>query len=312
MCLFTSFTFDGPIIPNLLQCLAHFVWTFSSSENGTLISPTRSLTSTKMRQDRIFARILLILSIANVALTAPQAEIVRQRHLDVAKAASEKRAPGFDGGETGDLPPEPSSSIAPHDLSTDNSRWDWLLWPDSPKSSSAAENHITTQASGAPGSGNGATGDLSPDSSSRIPPQDKWAWLYHGAAPESSSAAAGLGNGAMSDLPPMPPPDSRPTNEGLDRLSSDHSTTQASGATTPSLSGSVHSSASESESLSAQTEANRHFGNTLKDQILVSSGMIGIIAIAYGIHQLANHQYVSSLSPLSPADMGHLAASQTF
>ena len=247
-----------------------------------------------MRQDKTFARILLIFSVANVAIAAPA--VVRQRDLDVAKAASEKRGTGSDGGETNDLPLESSPPMPPHDHPTDKSRWDWLLWPDSHKSSSAAENHITTQASGASGSGNGATGDLSPDSSTRIPPQDKWAWLYHGAAPESSSAAAGSGNGAMGDLPPMPPPDSRPTNEGLDRLSSDHSMTQASGATTPSSSGSVHSSAPGSESSSAQTEASRFFSKSLKDELLATSVaggfLVGSVALAYGINKLIKSPYV--------------------
>jgi hypothetical protein len=47
-----------------------------------------------MRQDKTIARILLISFVANVALAAPA--VVRQRHLDVAKAASEKRASSND------------------------------------------------------------------------------------------------------------------------------------------------------------------------------------------------------------------------
>ena len=42
-----------------------------------------------MRQDNIFARILVLFSVANVALAGTA--VVQQRHLDVAKAASEKR-----------------------------------------------------------------------------------------------------------------------------------------------------------------------------------------------------------------------------
>ena len=264
-----------------------------------------------MRQDRIFARIFLIFSIANVALTAPA--IIQQRHLDVAKATSEKRAPGFDGEETGDLPPESSSPLPPHDRPTDMSRWAWLLWPDSPKSSSAAADRVTTQASGASDSGNGATGDLSPESSSRVPPhdspKDEWAWLYGGSAPESSSVAPGLGNGATGDLPPEPllrmaPHGSLPTNEGLNRpsspesssSSSDHITIPASGVTTPSSSGSVHMGDQMPGQVSAvavQSEA-----SSLKGQILFSSGVLGIIGIAYGIHQLVEHLYVFPLLSL--------------
>ena len=115
-----------------------------------------------MHQDRIFARIISIFSVANVALT--NSEIVRQRHLDVAKAA--KRAPGSDGEETGDLPPESSSRILPHDSPKD--KWAWLYrasppespaasdrsppnadFPSSPEFYSTSENRITTQASGA-------------------------------------------------------------------------------------------------------------------------------------------------------------------
>ena len=134
-----------------------------------------------MHQDKILARILLIFSVANLALAAPAA--VRQRHLDVAKAVSQKRGPpGSDNGETGEFPPESSSSMPPHNGATNG-------WPES---SSAAANRITTQAPGAPVWGNGATGNLPPDSSERIPPQDSItnAWLDHTSLPESSPAAA--------------------------------------------------------------------------------------------------------------------------
>jgi hypothetical protein len=62
-----------------------------------------------MRSDRIFARILLVFSVANVALAAPAA--VRQRHLEVAKAALKRRGSNSGDGETSDLPPEPSSPM---------------------------------------------------------------------------------------------------------------------------------------------------------------------------------------------------------
>jgi hypothetical protein len=66
-----------------------------------------------MRQDKIVARILLIFSVANIALAAPV--VVRQRHLDVARAAPQKRGPISDNEETGDSPPESSSPMPPHD-----------------------------------------------------------------------------------------------------------------------------------------------------------------------------------------------------
>ena len=59
-----------------------------------------------MRQDKMFARILLILLVANVTLAAPA--IVRRRHLDVAKAASEKRA----GSEDDPLDKSASGSVS--------------------------------------------------------------------------------------------------------------------------------------------------------------------------------------------------------
>jgi hypothetical protein len=106
-----------------------------------------------MHRDKIIARILFIFSVANLALAAPA--VVRQRHLDVAKAASQKRGPpGSGNGETGDSPPESSSRMPSHDGPTDGSP--------------AAANRITTQASGAPGLGNEETADLPPESSSRM------------------------------------------------------------------------------------------------------------------------------------------------
>jgi hypothetical protein len=179
-----------------------------------------------MHQDKILARILLIFSVANIALAAPT--VVRQRHLDVAKAASQKRgsnsdneetgdiqpesssaaanrittqvsAPPVSGnGATGDIPPESSSHMSPHDGLTNG-------WAES----SSAANRITTQASGPLVSGNGATGDLPLESSSHMPPHDG---LTNGWA-ESSSAAANrltplapgspMGNEAMGNLRPQ-------------------------------------------------------------------------------------------------------------
>ena len=292
-----------------------------------------------MRPDKTFVRILLVFSVANVAIAAP-AE-VRQRYLDVAnlaKAASEKRAPGSDGEETGGLPPESSPPMPPHgDHPTDMSRWAWLLWPDPPDPSPAAENRITTQSSGASGLGNGATGNLPPASLSPTPPHDspadKWAWLYRASPPESSSTAenrittqasgaSGSGNGATGDLPPMPPHDSLPTN--LDRPSSPESssasenriTTQTPGGT-PSSTGSAHVGdtpplhwplgqgfVSESPAAS-EPEADGHFSLPRKILLFLgSAGLIGGTAFSiYEAHQWLKNPYVSPLSPLPPADI---------
>ena len=282
-----------------------------------------------MRPDKTFVRILPIFSVANVAIAAPAA--VRQRYLDVAKAAPEKRAPGLDGGETGGLPPESSPPMPPHgDHPTDMSRWAWLLWPDPPP---AADNRITTQASGASGSGNGATGDLPVESSPRIPPHDsppdEWAWLHRESPPESSpsittqaSGASGSGNGATGDLPPMPPHDSRPTNLDHPLLpessstSENRITTQTPGVTSSST-GSAHwhvedmasppwppSQGSVPEpSAASEPEADGHLSLTRK--ILLFGGMAGVVGATaytiYGVHQLVKNLYVSPLS------CGHLA-----
>ena len=131
------------------------------------------------------ARILLIFSVARVALAAPA--VVRQRHLDLAKAASEKRAPGSDNGETGaNLPPESSSRMPPHDHYTDGTDfWAWLTGPprlgppgSEPEWSSAQANQITTtQASGSTSSSD--TSESSPLGSGDLPPP-------HQAAPEAN------------------------------------------------------------------------------------------------------------------------------
>ena len=103
-----------------------------------------------MRQDKTFARIFLIFSFANVALAAPA--VVRQRHLDVAKAASEKRTQGPGIGST-DASGTGSSRMPPFEHYTE--MWGWANSDHSPpggpgsapESSSAAANRIvTTQA----------------------------------------------------------------------------------------------------------------------------------------------------------------------
>ena len=215
-------------------------------------------------------------------------------------------------GATGDLPHRLSSPV-PYDRLTEELRaWIWgFHFP--PESSSAATNHITTQASGAPVRGNEATGDLPPESSSRISPHDGLTngWLDHASLPESSSVASdrittqasgaeGSGNGAAGDLLP------ESSSAVSDRIA-----TQESGASASSSSDSAHlgdppppHQGSAPESLAAP-KADRLFGDTLTQKILVYSGVAAVIggtaaALGYGIHKWTKHPYVS---PLSPADM---------
>ena len=249
-----------------------------------------------MRQDKIFARILLIFSIANVAIAAPA--VVRQRHLDVAKAASEKRAPPSGNGETpqtgdgetpqaGDSPPDsPPSRIPPPNSPSDD--WEWFhrlsSKPEIPESSSAAENRINTQASGGPGSGDGAAGDSLPGSESHIPPpnspSDAWVWSHDWSTPPSSPAAGGritqakaassLDSAHWEEYHPLLP------HPGF----------------TPGW-------------VAPQTD---NFIESFERKVTLSMGALGLLggtaAIAYGIHKLIthinNHPYVS-LRP--PADI---------
>ena len=234
-----------------------------------------------MRQDKIFARILLIFSIANVAIAAPA--VVRQRHLDVAKAASEKRAPPSGNGETpqtgdgetpqtGDLPPDspPSRIPTPNSPSDD---WEWFhrlsSKPETPESSSAAENRINTQASGEPGSGDGAAGDSLPESGSRIPPHnspsDPLVWSHVWTAP-------------------MPSPD---------RITL---------ATPSSSSDSFHWGESDPLLPHLGFAPGPEAVDSIEHKVLHSLGALGLVggtlAISYGIYKLTNHHpYVSLLSP---------------
>ena len=64
-----------------------------------------------MRRDKTVARILLIFSATNVVFASPA--VVPQSHLDVTKAASEKRADGTTSGTTVNLPPPESESHPP-------------------------------------------------------------------------------------------------------------------------------------------------------------------------------------------------------
>jgi hypothetical protein len=212
----------------------------------------------------MFARILLIFSVANVALAAPAAvPPVRQRHLDVAKAASEKRAPGSGNGATGgDLPPE---------------------------SSSAAANHITTQALGASGSGNGAMDDLPPESSSSA------------ANHITTLGASGSGNGATDDLPPEPP------SAAANRVT----TTQALGASgdlPPPHQGSPESLVASDFSGPVPIKDPHASARRILGYLAVVSVLGGLVG--FGYHELsAQPVRFSSLSSLS---CGHLTESQTF
>ena len=84
-----------------------------------------------MRRDKTVARILLIFSTTNVVFASPA--VVPQSHLDVTKAASEKRAGSEDGttsGTTVNLPPPESES---HPLSPESQ-------PESSSSSSSSSS----------------------------------------------------------------------------------------------------------------------------------------------------------------------------
>ena len=243
-----------------------------------------------MRSDRIFARILLVISVANVALAAPAA--VRQRYLEVAKAASEKRGSGSgsDGGETSDLPPEPSSPMPSHDLPIDKSKWDLFLWPGLAKSSPAAEDRITTQASGTSGSGNGATSDLPPESSSPMPPDDHISTWLHDTDP----------------VPPSPastPKWSKSPSTSLSGIVSLHSEDVP-----PSIAlfdtSPLHSGDLPLLPHQAAPEADQIFSDSLKRKLFGVAGIIaGVAALGVGIQQTIKHLYVSPLPPFSPADI---------
>ena len=241
-------------------------------------------------------RILLIFSIAEAALAAPA--VVRQIHLDQAKAASEKRAPGSVNGETGDF-------------STDMSR---LLPPGVP-SSSAVEDRITTFASGA--------------SSSRMPPHEpgSWAWWF-------DNADMGPLPGGPEPPPKWPPPPGRirpkikPTkpvppdipawlNDAKDHA---HLSRPGGPETPPEWPTSPRplppppppptpppTPPHQGPASLAAPEADRLFTNSLTHKILAYSAVAAIVGgtagLAYGIHQWNKRPYVSPRSPLSPADI---------
>ena len=249
-----------------------------------------------MRLDRIFARILLIFSVANVALTAPA--IVRQRHLDVAKAASGKRAPAPPGSETsdngetgGNLPPKPPKPPPP--MQSNDHIWAWLKDADSGPPSPA-----------------GAPAWPEPVSPSVSPGQR---WPMSPPPPENRITIPAQG------WPEPPSPESPPANQftqaqGEWRSSSFTDTSIPSSAGRPLLQSSlghplVPSHQDPAPVLTAAPSApgaNRFISDSLKHKLLVSSGVAGILigagGLAYGIHQWLNQPYVSP-SLLSPVDI---------
>jgi hypothetical protein len=237
-----------------------------------------------MRQDKIFARILLIFSIANVAIAAPAA--VRQRHLDVAKAASEKRASGSGDGETSNLQPDSSPGITPHENPTDDWAWFHRLssQPDVPESSSAAANRIGTQSPGESGLDDGAAGGSPPESGLHVPaqnePSDEWVWKHDWTTPPRTpqpsvdhitvatpSSVSASDSAHWGELDPLVP----------------HLGYSPAGSWTSSASGA-------------------DFREPFEHHVKVAAGALaavtGALAIAYGIHLWNNHhRYVSLLSP---------------
>ena len=281
-----------------------------------------------MRQDRIFARILLIFSVTNVALAAPA--VVRQRHLDVvAKAASEKRqekrAPG-DGATGETLPPE------------DHPIWGWLKnadpGPPSPDRTPGWPEPVSPPAMRIiPGQGwelpsfptmhnipaHGWPTSPSPPptlASYVIPPAPQGEWR--------SSSFTDTSLTSSSEGPLLPPhhQDSAPVltaASGPDRdpLPPSHhqdsapELTAASGSNRDPLLPSHHQDSAPVLTAAPESGANRFISDSLKHKILVSSGVIGVIggaaALAYGIQQWVQHPYVSPLPTLHPADIqpGH-------
>ena len=232
-----------------------------------------------MRQDRIFAQILLILSVANVALTAPA--IVRQRHLDVAKAASGKRAPAPPGSESldngateGNLPPKSPSPMPPH-----APIWAWLEGAGSGPPSPASTPEWPEP--------------VSPPANRIIPGQEQ---------PKSPSPpATHISIPAQWWLEPPSPPGNRiiPAQGEWRSLSfSDSSTSLFSGhPLLPPYGG------------SAASGANRFISDSLKHKLLVTSGVAGILVgaggLAYGIHQWLKQPYVSPFSCGPPTEYNH-------
>ena len=254
-----------------------------------------------MRQDRIFARILLIFSVANVALTAPAA-IVRQRHLDVAKAASEylKRTPAGSESESESSDYGDSGSNSPPKSPSPNDPiWTWLegaadseppshaSTPEWPEPGSTAENRITPE----------EDSDW-PDSNS--PPES----LQSEPESESPSPPANRVIPAQGwPKPPSPPGDRIIPAQG-EWWPSPFSDTSVSSFLEHPLLPSHQNPAPVLTNAPPAPGANRFISDSLKHKILVSSGVIGVIggaaALAYGIHQWIKQPYVSPFFPLSP------------
>ena len=191
------------------------------------------------------AQILLIFSVANIALAAPT--VPRQRRLDVAKAASQKRwefkaTPPHDGLESPSAaanrltplaPGPPIWGDEPHSSSRLNG---WLYWldPESmPEPYPTAANRIATW-------GSGATGHFLPGlPSAPLPrpphssPPDEGVLSSSDRITTQASGEESLGNGVTGHFPPDVPPPRPPQNIPPDEWawsSSDGITTHTSGA----------------------------------------------------------------------------------
>jgi hypothetical protein len=205
-----------------------------------------------MRPDKIVARILLVFSVANVALAAPA--VARQRYLDVAKAASKKRAPGSNTGITGgEVMASPSSATplrpaAGEQDSASLSKWFAYAHPGPPEGGEPAWSPARTT-----GLNTGITGSEielgAPSGTSSLRPageQDpvsKWLAGAHPGPPEGAEPA-------WTSLYP--------------------------------------------------SKANKFISGSLKTKLLISSGVVALVAgaagAAYGIHQwIKKRPYVSPL-----------------
>ena len=215
-----------------------------------------------MRPDKIVARILLVFSVANVALAAPA--VARQRYLDVAKAASKKRAPGSNtgitGGEVEMASPSSATPLRPAGEQGSVSKWLADAHPGAPEGGEPAWSPARTT-----GSNTGKTGGeielASPSSTSSLrtageqDPVSKWLGGAHPGPPE----------GAERPWSSLDPPKQAPKANKF-------------------ISGSLKSKLLLSSGVVA----------------LVA----GTAGVAYGLHQwIKKRPYVSPRSPLSPADI---------
>jgi hypothetical protein len=251
-----------------------------------------------MRRDETVARILLIISIVNVAFAAPAA--LRQGHLDVAEgetAASVKR------GETNFISSAPSTSSAGWALQLPQSgpeaQEDKHLTSSAP--ASLAGERLPSQLSHSNSVGStqeisGAKSDLS--TLSAVGPL-QW---------QGSSGSSSFSDDSMEWAKPS---DGVPMNE---RPKSEIELATESDRYQPALGDNVHRLPPTDYStrpLSPIPEANNFFNDEAKKSIKAVAAMGAIIGISagvvYGVNKIkvkhSSRGYVSSLFPLSPADI---------